>query len=91
MPINKYKCSDCEFTEEYVESFSTEKKLWHPEVCPKCNKGKLEKVFDLAGHSIGIDFIGPGFWINDNGIHAWKKHLSKEDQVKVLKENKDPY
>jgi len=35
MPINKYKCNECDFTEEYVESFSTSKENWHPENCPK--------------------------------------------------------
>lgn len=91
MPINTYKCNKCEFTDEYVESTSTTKECWHPEKCPECGKGELEKIFDLAGHRIGIDFIGPGFYINDHGIHAWKKRLSMDEQVKVLKDNKDPY
>jgi putative FmdB family regulatory protein len=64
MPINKYNCTECDFSEEYVESFSTSKENWHPEVCPKCEKGNLEKVFDLSGHRIGIDFVGPGFYVN---------------------------
>ena len=91
MPINTYSCSNCGFKEEYVESISVSKESWHPENCPSCNIGKLEKVFDLAGHTIGIDFIGPGFYINDSGIHNWKSRMSVDEQSKVLTENKNPY
>lgn len=91
MAINKYSCPDCGFIEEYIESFSVSKALWHPEVCPKCNKGKMEKVFDMKDGHGGFDIIGPGCWLNDHGKHAWKKNLSPEDQVKVLKDNKNPY
>lgn len=91
MPIYTYKCTKCGFTDEFIESFSTSKENWHPENCPKCKEGKLEKVFDMAGHSIGIDFVGPGFYINDYGIHNWRSKMSKEDQAKVLSGKKDPY
>lgn len=91
MPTNTYKCSECDFQDEYVESFSTSRKNWHPEVCPQCNKGKLEKIFDMAGHSIGIDFVGPGFFINDSGKHNWRQGKSKDEISKVLAGEKDPY
>jgi predicted nucleic acid-binding Zn ribbon protein len=91
MPSNTYKCSGCGFTEEYIEGAHTSIEMQHPEICPQCNVEKLEKVFDLTGHSIGIDFVGPGFYINDSGIHAWKKRMSLEDQSKVLSGQKDPY
>lgn len=91
MPINRYKCNECGFTEEYVESFSTSKESWHPENCPKCKEGKLEKVFDMAGHSIAIDFVGSGFYINDYGKHNWKKGKSSEEISKVLSGEKNPY
>jgi putative FmdB family regulatory protein len=89
MPINRYNCDKCDFTEEYVESFSTSKENWHPENCPKCNEGKLEKVFDMNGHG-GFDIVGYCY-NNIYGKKNWKKNLSQEDQIKVLKENKDPY
>lgn len=90
MPINKYKCLECDFIEEYVESFSTSKENWHPEICPKCNKGNLEKVFDMSDSHGGFDIIG-SCYLNDYGKHAWKKRMNKEDQVKVLKDNRSPY
>jgi putative FmdB family regulatory protein len=90
MPINKYKCSNCEFTEEYVESFSTSKEAWHPEICPKCETGKLEKVFDMENSRGGFDIVG-FCYANTWGKKNWKQNLSKEDQIKVLKDNKSPY
>jgi putative FmdB family regulatory protein len=90
MPINTYKCPKCNFKNEYVESFSTSKNQWHPEFCPECGKSKLQKVFDYENSHGGFDIIG-SCYLNDYGKHAWKKRLSETDQVKVLKENKDPY
>jgi len=90
MPINKYKCTECDFTEEYIESFSTSKENWHPEVCPECKKGKLEKVFDMVGGCGGFDIIG-SCYMNDYGRKAWKKNFCTEDQIKVLTKNKSPY
>lgn len=91
MPINTYKCNKCDFTDEYVEGQQTSKENQHPEKCPKCKKGKMEKVFDLAGNSIGIDFVGKGFYINDYGKHNWKYGKTKEEISKVLAGEKDPY
>ncbi|MFW6173251.1 MAG: FmdB family zinc ribbon protein [Elusimicrobiota bacterium] len=90
MPINTYRCPECEFKKEYIESFSTSKDQWHPEVCPECGKGKLEKVFDYENSHGGFDIIGYCY-ANTLGKKNWKKHLSKEDQIKVLKDNKNPY
>jgi hypothetical protein len=90
MPINTYVCSECNFKEEYIESFSVTKDKWHPEVCPNCERGKLEKVFDMENGHGGFDIIGYCY-NNVYGKKNWKKNLSQEDQVKVLTENKDPY
>ena len=90
MPINKYNCTECDFSEEYVESFSTSKENWHPEVCPKCEKGNLVKVFDMKDSRGGFDIVG-SCYTNDYGRKAWKKNLSQEDRIKVLTENKNPY
>jgi len=90
MPINTYACSECDFKEEYVESFSISKDQWHPEECPKYKKGTLEKVFDMTDSRGGFDIIG-SCYMNDHGKHAWKKRLSDEDKVKVLRDNKSPY
>jgi predicted nucleic acid-binding Zn ribbon protein len=91
MPTNTYSCLECGFKEEYIEGAQISKENWHPEVCPKCEKGKLEKTFDLAGNSIGIDFVGPGFYINDSGKHNWRKGKTKEQISKVLANQADPY
>lgn len=91
MAIHTYKCNECGFSNEYIESISVSPTMWHPEKCPECKTGKMEKVFDMAGHSIGIDFVGPGFYTNDWGIHAWKKRMSIDDQSKVLAGTKNPY
>ena len=56
MPINSYKCDKCDFEEEYIESFSTSKETWHPEICPKCNDGKMTKEFAVSG--ISFDVLG---------------------------------
>jgi len=90
MPIFNYKCdsTECDFKEEYIESFSIPKENWHPEICPKCNKGKLEKQFDLSGQS--FDLVGDCY-LNTYGKHAWKKNMSASDQAKVLAGEKDPY
>lgn len=90
MPNNTYSCSLCGFKEEYIESFSTSKESWHPEICPKCNKGKLEKIFDMTDSKGGFDIIG-SCYINDYGKKNWKKHLSQEKQISVLSQNKNPY
>lgn len=90
MPINTYRCSGCGFEEEYVESISTSKELWHPEVCPNCLKEKLEKIFDMRNGKGGFDIVG--FCYNNTyGKKNWKQNLSSENQIKVLTENKSPY
>lgn len=91
MPTNSYTCKKCGFTDEYIEGKQTSKENEHPEICPSCGKGKLEKVFNLAGNSIGIDFVGKGFYINDYGVHNWKQGKTKEQISKVLANQADPY
>lgn len=91
MAVNTYKCSQCGFQEEYIESFSVSKELWHPEVCPKCGRGNLEKVFDMVGGHGGFDCVGQGFYINDYGKKAWKQKMNESDKAKVLSGKKNPY
>lgn len=92
MPIVDFRCDKCGFTDEYIIGSTNGGKA--PDNCPKCNEGKMERLFST--NQVGIDFVGPGFYINDHGIHAWKKRLSPEDQVKVLNPDhngnyKNPY
>lgn len=88
MPTNTYKCKECEFQEEYIESISTNKDSWHPDNCPKCGlENGLEKKF--VGCSWDIDV--PGGYDYEYGKKAWKKNLSVSDRAKVLAGQKDPY
>ena len=90
MPINTYKCNKCDFKEEYIESFSIKKENWHPEICPECNKGKLEKVFDYKNSHGGFDIVGWCFE-NTQGKKAWKRNLSVSEQSEVINGTRDPY
>ena len=90
MPTNTYSCPECNFKEEYFESFSIAKDQWHPEVCPSCGKGKLEKVFDMVGGHGGFDIVG-SCYTNDYGRKAWKRNLNESDKAKVLTGKKNPY
>ncbi|MFA5484901.1 MAG: zinc ribbon domain-containing protein [Candidatus Pacearchaeota archaeon] len=80
---HSFKCDNCDFVNEYTLNYEKP-----PEVCPKCNIGKLEKQFSPP---TAFDLIGPGFYINDYGKKAWKKNLSVSDSAKVLLGEKDPY
>jgi len=90
MPNNTYVCSACGFQNEYIESFSIAKDQWHPEICPKCGKGKLEKVFDMSNSKGGFDIVG-FCYANTYGKKNWKKKMSQSDQIKVLSDQKNPY
>ena len=90
MAINTYKCTVCDFQEEYIESFSVDKENWHPENCPKCIGGTLEKIFDMTNSHGGFDIIG-SCYLNTYGKHNWKARMSLDDQTKVLAGEKDPY
>lgn len=90
MPTNTYSCLKCGFKDEYIEGVQVSKENWHPEVCPICRKGKLEKIEDWVNSRGGFDIVG-SCYTNDFGRKAWKRNLSKENQIKVLKENKSPY
>jgi putative FmdB family regulatory protein len=89
MPIYDYKCDKCDDTIELLQTFSAVKEE-APEVCNKCKTGHYEKQF-APSKRIGIDFIGPGFFINDYGKHNYKRNMSVADQTNVLLGHKDPY
>jgi putative FmdB family regulatory protein len=90
MPIYKYQCNKCDFSDEYIESFSTTKDNWHPNVCPSCKKGKLKRISDWINSHGGFDIVG-SCYTNDYGRKAWKRNMSQADQAKVLSGEKDPY
>lgn len=88
MSSNTYSCPSCSFKEEYFESISISKDQWHPEICPNCGKGKLEKVFDMKGHG-GFDVVGG--YDYQYGKKNWKKNLNDSDKAKVLSGKINPY
>lgn len=90
MPTNSYKCPECNFKEEYIEGIQIAKENWHPEICPECGKGKLEKIFDYENSHGGFDIVG-WCYMNQHGKHNWRSRMSKEDQAKVMSGEKDPY
>jgi len=58
MPTYTYKCKSCEH-KFGVEQSITEDPLT---TCPKCE----EAIFRVIGKNIGVQFVGSGFYINDN-------------------------
>lgn len=87
MSLFDYRCNKCKFTNEYSTSPSVPKDMKPPKKCPKCKKGKMEQLFSATRQ--GIDVIGGYDYVY--GKKAWKKHMSADDQSKVLRGEKDPY
>jgi len=81
MPIFTYQCKACGFKEDYLESFSAPKEMKHPETCPKCEKEKLEKVFDCSGQS----FMIWGYcYDNVYGKRNWKQGKTESEIASYL-------
>jgi hypothetical protein len=82
-----YKCSKCDFQEEYSTSPSVPKDMNPPEICPKCKEGKLviKTCFD------GQSFDCPGAYDYTYGKKAYRKNLSNNDMASVLLGDKAPY
>ena len=85
MAMIDFRCDKCGFTDEYIIYGGLAEGV-APEKCPKCEDGKMERLFS-TGKSVGIDFVGSGFYINDYGKHNWKRNLSDDDKAKVLSPN----
>ena len=63
MPNYDYKCSACDFrfTEHQSMSDAAITK------CPKCKKNTVQRII---GKNVGIQFVGSGFYVNDNATKA---------------------
>ncbi len=61
MPTYEYRCRDCGYDFEAVQSFSDDALT----ECPQC-AGSLRKIFG----NIGVTFKGSGFYKNDHGGRA---------------------
>lgn len=84
MPTIDYKCTSCG---KIIEVITTIEKP--PKFCENCGS-KMKKEFS-PNKNLGIDFIGPGFYINDHGKHNWKKGKSDSEIADILNSNKSPY
>ena len=89
MAFFDFKCTECGFKDEYNTGFSVPKSMAPPETCPKCGKGKMEKLYTPNTNG-GFDILGYCY-MNEYGKHAWKKRMSATDQANVLMGTKDPY
>ncbi len=86
MPVFNYKCTSCGFTEDYIESTSVSKDKWHPDNCPSCTEGTLEK--DFAANIKGqLVYDVPGGY-------AWDKKVDKINKAimnPTTTHNTNPY
>lgn len=57
MPLYEFQCEACDQRFEKIQKYSDPL----PEVCPKCGKGPVRKLFS----SPAIQFKGSGFYITD--------------------------
>jgi putative FmdB family regulatory protein len=69
MPTYEYRCRDCGYDFEALQSFSDDALT----ECPQC-AGSLRKIFG----NIGVTFKGSGFYKNDHGGRAKTKSASGE-------------
>jgi putative FmdB family regulatory protein len=72
MPFYEYKCDNCGYQFEELQTMSEEQLL----KCPQCGKDTLKK---LIGTGSGIIFKGSGFYLTD---YKNKKHSLKETPAK---------
>ena len=71
MPTYEYKCSDCSYLFEELQSFTAEPIT----VCPECS-GKTERL--ITGGA-GFLFKGSGFYITENRSKAYKAAAAKDN------------
>lgn len=89
MAIYTYKCErdDCNFIEDYIEGPSISKSEQHPEICPRCKKGKMIKDF-LGSVQGQKPFDVPGGY-------SWSEKVKKIDRAiasgKCNSHNDNPY
>ena len=83
MPTYDYGCHECGHHAEIFKSISESES---EEKCPEC-----ESVMDKL-ISKGTSFQISGYcYDNVYGKKNWKKHLSQDEQAKVLQGKRSPY
>jgi putative FmdB family regulatory protein len=85
MPLYEYECEACSSRFERIQKYTDPA----PEVCPKCGKGPVRKLFS----SPAIQFKGSGFYITDyakkSSPDASGKSSGGDSGSKESKESKD--
>ena len=76
MPTYDYKCQNCDYTFEILQSMSAE----HLVTCPKCNKDSLKR---LIGTGSGLLFKGSGFYETDYRSGSYTKDKKKDSESKT--------
>ena len=85
MATHDYKCTECNFTAEYMRSVSLPKELNPPDICPECGKGMMEKQYSVNSVTFEVIHGTPIFY----GKKNWKRN--PEHAADVLMNNKTPY
>jgi predicted nucleic acid-binding Zn ribbon protein len=73
----------CGFIDEYMVGLSAPTAMKVPNVCPKCQKGKMEPQFSL-NKNVRLNFIGAGFYCNDYGKTNTKPVTSSDHSSELL-------
>jgi putative FmdB family regulatory protein len=97
MPFYEYKCSNCGFELEELQSIKADPLI----KCPKCGKDTLQRLIGTGG---GLIFKGSGFYLTDyknkssktaegsksssEKLAAAKESIKKDTSSKPVKETK---
>ena len=75
MAIREYKCTECDYTDEFIFSPSVVAPVI-PEVCPKCGKGKL--VYEFNPGKFSFDVVG-GYDYQYGKKANWRNKVDQEN------------
>lgn len=81
MPTYEYKCENCDYKFEKMQSIAASALR----KCPKCGKLSLKR---LIGIGAGIIFKGSGFYQTDYRNDSYKQASKKETDKNTKKEEK---
>jgi|WetSurMetagenome_2_1015567.scaffolds.fasta_scaffold223505_2 putative FmdB family regulatory protein len=79
MPTYEYKCSNCGFDYEVIQSIKAESL----KKCPKCGKDTLKKI--ISG-GVGVIFKGSGFYQTDY-VDKKSKLTSKKSETRSVSDS----
>ena len=86
MPIHTYKCSKCEFSDDFIIGATTGAEP--PTDCPECGEVDcMEKQFNMS--RISGEVVGG--YDYEYGKKSWKRTGSMADKAAILNGTKDPY